>query len=195
VEDEFQRYARQLEDFPLDRIEEHSAAYDQPSAFLVHLDTRDVLRLSLDRVPDDTVVALDVSELTGCSCYRLSLVMDRRSTATLICDGAARSCFHTLASLSRSVIGPAGQAAGPSSLPAEYLRYYKFASSASGERILPILGLGTVSLLVLEIGNDGPFNSLRSTGAWWRTYSDRSRGGFFLRRLGGVERYPCPSSH
>ena len=66
VEDEFQRYARQLEDFPLDRIEEHSAAYDQPSAFLVHLDTRDVLRLLLDRVPDDTVVALDLSELTGC---------------------------------------------------------------------------------------------------------------------------------
>ena len=66
MEDEFQRYARQLEDFPLDRIEEHSAAYDQPSAFLVHLDTRAVLRLLLDQVPDDTVVALDLSELTGC---------------------------------------------------------------------------------------------------------------------------------
>jgi hypothetical protein len=49
-------------------------------------------------------------------CYRHdSLVTDRRSPATLICDGAARSCFHTQASLSRSVIGSAGrQAAGSS---------------------------------------------------------------------------------
>jgi hypothetical protein len=30
------------------------------------LDTRDVLRLLLDHVPDETVVALDLSELTGC---------------------------------------------------------------------------------------------------------------------------------
>lgn len=66
VEDEFQRFARQIEDFPLDRIEEYASAHDQPSAFLVHLDTRDVLRLLLDRVPDDAVVALDLSELTGC---------------------------------------------------------------------------------------------------------------------------------
>jgi HEPN/Toprim N-terminal domain 1 len=66
VKDEFQRYVRQLEDFPLDRVEEHLAALDQPFAFLVHLDRRDVLRLLLDRVPDDTVVALDLSELTGC---------------------------------------------------------------------------------------------------------------------------------
>jgi hypothetical protein len=66
VEEEFQRYARQLEDFPLDSFEEIEAAHDQPSAFLVHLDRRDVLRLLLDQVPDDTVVALDLSELTGC---------------------------------------------------------------------------------------------------------------------------------
>ncbi len=66
VEEEFQRYARQLEDFPLDSFEEFEAAHDQPSAFLVHLDTRAVLRLLLDQVPDDTVVALDLSELTGC---------------------------------------------------------------------------------------------------------------------------------
>ena len=66
VEEEFQRYARQLEDFPLDSFEEIEAAHDQPSAFLVHLDTRDVLRLLLDQVPDDTVVTLDLSELTGC---------------------------------------------------------------------------------------------------------------------------------
>ena len=66
VEEEFRRYARQLEDFPLDSFEEFEAAHDQPSAFLVHLDTRDVLRLLLDQVPDDTVVALDLSELTGC---------------------------------------------------------------------------------------------------------------------------------
>jgi hypothetical protein len=66
VEQEFQRYACQLEDFPLDRVEESEAAHDQPSAFLWHLDTRDVLRLLLGRVPDDTVVALDLSELTGC---------------------------------------------------------------------------------------------------------------------------------
>src|SRR6266498_4825648 len=52
-------------------------------------------------------------------CYRHDyLVMDRRSTVTLICDGAARSCFRTQASLSRSVIGSAGpQAAGPSRSP------------------------------------------------------------------------------
>src|SRR5262249_16118171 len=69
VEDEFQRYVRQLEDAPLVSLEEilnsageFEAAYDQPSAFLVHLDPRDVLRLLLDRVPDDTVVALDLSE-------------------------------------------------------------------------------------------------------------------------------------
>jgi len=40
--------------------------------------------------------------------------MDRRSMATLICDGAARSCFHTQASLSRSVIGSAGPPGGGS---------------------------------------------------------------------------------
>lgn len=46
VEDEFQRYARQLEDVPLGSFEEFlnsaqdfEAAHDQPSAFLVHLDT------------------------------------------------------------------------------------------------------------------------------------------------------------
>jgi transposase len=44
---------------------------------------------------------------------------DRRSTATPICDGAARSCFHTQASLSRSVIGSAGPPGG-GSLPISY---------------------------------------------------------------------------
>lgn len=74
VEDEFQRYVRQLEDCSLGSTYEEllagaqdfEAAYDQPSAFLFHLDTRDVLRLLLDRVPDDTVVVLDLSELIGC---------------------------------------------------------------------------------------------------------------------------------
>src|SRR5262249_55616518 len=66
VEDECQRYVRQLEDFPLDSVAEIGGAFDQPYAFLVHLDRRDVLRLLLDHVPDDTVVALDLSELTGC---------------------------------------------------------------------------------------------------------------------------------
>ena len=51
------------------------------------------------------------------------LVMDRRSTATLICDGAARSCFHTQASLSRSVIGSASSPGGGSKqIPANSAR-------------------------------------------------------------------------
>jgi hypothetical protein len=73
VEDEFQRFVRQLEDVSpgsfeefLNSAQELHAARDQPSAFLWHLDTRDVLRLLLDRVPDDTVVALDLSELIRC---------------------------------------------------------------------------------------------------------------------------------
>jgi HEPN/Toprim N-terminal domain 1 len=66
VEDEFQRYARQLEDVELVSMKDFEAAHDQPFAFLARLDTRDVLRLLLDRVPGDTVVALDLSELTGC---------------------------------------------------------------------------------------------------------------------------------
>jgi len=70
VEEEFQRFVRQLllqlEDLAFDRVEDFSAAIDQPYAFRWHLDTRAVLRLLLDQVPDDTVVALDLSELTGC---------------------------------------------------------------------------------------------------------------------------------
>jgi len=45
--------------------------------------------------------------------------MDRRSTATLICDAAARSCFHTQASLSRSVFGSVGPPGGGSKQIAE----------------------------------------------------------------------------
>jgi hypothetical protein len=76
VEDEFQRFVGRLEGVPVvsfqenldifEELEKFEAAHDQPAAFLWHLDTRDVLRLLLDQVPDDTVVALDLSELTGC---------------------------------------------------------------------------------------------------------------------------------
>jgi len=53
--------------------------------------------------------------IASARCYRHDyLVMDRRSTAPLICDGAARSCFHTQASLSRSVIGSASSPGGGS---------------------------------------------------------------------------------
>src|SRR5690348_8790172 len=65
-------------------------------------------------------------------CYRHDyLVKDRRSTVTLICDGAARSCFHTQASLSRSVIGSVGpQAAGPSRSPTRRSRPVRCKSHA-----------------------------------------------------------------
>jgi site-specific recombinase XerD len=56
-------------------------------------------------------------------CYRHdSLVRDRRSTATPICEGAARSCFRTQASLSRSVIGAAGPPDGGSKQIVDYSR-------------------------------------------------------------------------
>ena len=66
-----------------------------------------------------SIPSLSSHLIASARCYRHDyLVMDRRSTVTLICDGAARSCFHTQASLSRSVIGSAGpQAAGPSRSP------------------------------------------------------------------------------
>ena len=53
-----------------------------------------------------SIPSLSSHLIASARCYRHDyLVMDRRSTATLICDGAGRSCFHTQASLSRSVIG------------------------------------------------------------------------------------------
>ncbi|MCP9952327.1 HEPN/Toprim-associated domain-containing protein [Actinomadura madurae] len=67
-QEEFQRFLSQLEpdlNSP-ERIDEFTAAHDQPFAFLVHLDDRDVVRLLLDQVPDDSVVTLNLSELTGC---------------------------------------------------------------------------------------------------------------------------------
>lgn len=62
-----------------------------------------------------SIPSLSSHLIASASCYRHDyLVMDRRSTATLICDGAARSCFHTQASLSRSVIGSASSPGGGS---------------------------------------------------------------------------------
>ncbi len=62
-----------------------------------------------------SVPSLSYHLIASARCYRHDyLVMDRRSTATLICDGAARSCFHTQASLSRSVIGSASSPGGGS---------------------------------------------------------------------------------
>src|SRR5271169_3801370 len=67
-----------------------------------------------------SIPSLSSHLIASASCYRHDyLVTDRRSTATLICDGAARSCFHMQASLSRSVIGPAGQPCGGSKQIAE----------------------------------------------------------------------------
>jgi len=62
-----------------------------------------------------SIPSLSSHLVASARCYRHDyLVMDRRSTATLICDGAARSCFHTQASLSRSVIGSASSPGGGS---------------------------------------------------------------------------------
>jgi len=62
-----------------------------------------------------SIPSLSSHLIASARCYRHDyLVMDRRSTATLICDGAARSCFHTQASLSRSVIGSASSPGGGS---------------------------------------------------------------------------------
>src|SRR5690349_638844 len=62
-----------------------------------------------------SIPSLSSHRIASARCYRHDyLVMDRRSTATLICDGAARSCFHTQASLSRSVIGSASSPGGGS---------------------------------------------------------------------------------
>jgi hypothetical protein len=60
-----------------------------------------------------SIPSLSSHLIASARCYRHDyLVTDRRSTATLICDGAARSCFHTQASLSRSVIGSANSPGG-----------------------------------------------------------------------------------
>ena len=65
-----------------------------------------------------SIPSLSSHLIASARCYRHDyLVMDRRSTATLICDGAARSCFHTQASLSRSVIGSASSPGGGSKHP------------------------------------------------------------------------------
>jgi hypothetical protein len=69
-----------------------------------------------------SIPSLSYHLIASARCYRHDyLVMDRRSTATLICDGAAKSCFHTQASFSRSVIGsassPGGGVQATSSLP------------------------------------------------------------------------------
>jgi hypothetical protein len=88
VQEEFERFVRQLDlDHQLDllvfssdldgdaytrKLEEVEGARDQPDAFLVHLDERDVVRLLLDRVPDASVVTLDLSPLTGC-CVEMDL--------------------------------------------------------------------------------------------------------------------------
>ena len=70
-----------------------------------------------------SIPSLSSHLIASASCYRHDhLVMDRRSTATLICDGAARSCFHTQASLSRSVIGSASSPGGGSKQIAESAR-------------------------------------------------------------------------
>jgi hypothetical protein len=62
-----------------------------------------------------SIPSLSSHLIASARCYRHDyLVMDRRSTATLICDGAARSCFHKQASLSRSVIGLASSPGGGS---------------------------------------------------------------------------------
>ena len=62
-----------------------------------------------------SIPSLSSHLIASARCYRHDyLVMDRRSTATLICDWAARSCFHTQASLSRSVIGSASSPGGGS---------------------------------------------------------------------------------
>ena len=70
-----------------------------------------------------SIPSLSYHLIASARCYRHDyLVMDRRSTATLICDGAARSCFHTQASFSRSVIGSASSPGGGSKQIADYLR-------------------------------------------------------------------------
>ena len=61
------------------------------------------------------VLATGTTALLAIYCYRHDyLVTGRRSTATLICDGAARSCFHTQPGLSRIAIGSAGPPGGGS---------------------------------------------------------------------------------
>jgi hypothetical protein len=68
-----------------------------------------------------SIPSLSSHLIASARCYRHDyLVMDRRSTATLICDGAAGSCFHTQASLSRSVIGSASSPGGGSKQIADY---------------------------------------------------------------------------
>ena len=70
-----------------------------------------------------SIPSLSYHLIASARCYRHDyLVMDRRSTATLICDGAARSCFHTQASLSRSVIGSASSPGGGSKQIADSAR-------------------------------------------------------------------------
>ena len=41
-----------------------------------------------------SIPSLSSHLIVSARCYRHVLVTDRRSTATLICDRAARSCFH-----------------------------------------------------------------------------------------------------
>ena len=73
-----------------------------------------------------SIPSLSSHLIASARCYRHDyLVMDRRSTATLICDGAARSCFHTQASLSRSVIGSASSPGGGSKQIADSVRVGK----------------------------------------------------------------------
>ena len=83
-----------------------------------------------------SIPSLSYHLIASARCYRHDyLVMDRRSTATLICDGAARSCFHTQASLSRSVIGSASSPGGGSKqIPADYLREDCWSRRGAGTR-------------------------------------------------------------
>jgi hypothetical protein len=70
-----------------------------------------------------SIPSLSSHLIASARCYRHDyLVMDRRSTATLICDGAARSCFHTQVTLSRSVIGSASSPGGGSKQIADSAR-------------------------------------------------------------------------
>ena len=101
-------------------------------------------------------------------CYRHDpLVRDRRSTATLICDRAARaarSCFHTQASLSRSVIGSAGPPGGGSKQNAESALPSDGGSATGGRTDCPVLcplsGAFFCSSLRVNSGQVGWFGEL-----------------------------------
>jgi hypothetical protein len=114
--------------------------------------------------------------------------MDRRSTATLICDGAARSCFHTQASLSRSVIGSAGPPGGGSKQSPCRIFVY-LAELRSQPAAMKILAGAEPAEPVHRTGDFPTFFRV-STGPGWALAGDarHHKGPFIARGVTDAQR-------